>query len=116
MESVVDDRRRSPGSCLGTRLRASASRRNGERRTAVQRLNCGDRLILVPDPDGVENPSVWVHAIGGDVIGHLSPDVNRWLVPKMLDGARYSAVVKELGANEAESWKRLVITISRLMV
>src|SRR4051812_29472554 len=82
----------------------------GARRTAVQRLQPGDRLILVPDPAGVEDPSVWVHAIGGDVIGHLSPDINRWLVPRMLNGARYSAVTKSIGGETTESWRRLVIT------
>ena len=86
----------------------------GERRTAVQRLNPGERLILVPDPLGVDQPSVWVHAPGGDVLGHLSPDINRWLVPRMLDGARYSAIVKELHAGSTESWKRLIITLTRI--
>jgi hypothetical protein len=86
----------------------------GARRIAVERLNPGDRLILVPDPHGVEDPSVWVHATGGDVIGHLSPDVNRWLVPKMLAGVRYSAYVKSIGGDATESWKRLVISVTRI--
>jgi hypothetical protein len=86
----------------------------GERRITVQRLKPGDRLILVPDPPGVEEPSVWVHAPGGDVVGHLSPDVNRWLVKRMLDGARYSGTVKLVGAETTESWKRLVITVTRV--
>ena len=86
----------------------------GDRRTAVQRLKCGDRLILVPDPAGVEEPSVWVHAPGGDVVGHLSPDINKWLVARMLDGARYSATVKDVGAEGTESWRRLTITVARI--
>ena len=86
----------------------------GDRRIAVQRLQPGDRLILVPDPAGVEQPSVWVHATGGDVVGHLSPDVNRWLVPRMLAGGRYSAVTKSIGAETTESWRRLIITITRI--
>ena len=85
----------------------------GDRRITVQRLDVGDRLILVPDPAGVEDPSVWVHATGGDVVGHLSPDVNRWLVPRMLAGGRYSAAVKSVGGEATESWTRLVITITR---
>ena len=66
----------------------------GERARVVHRLREGDQLILVPDPPGVEQPSVWVHALGGDVVGHLSPDVNRWLAPRMMEGARYGARVR----------------------
>ena len=36
---------------------------------------------LHPDlpPPGTEPQAVWVHAAGGDVVGHLSPDVSAWL-------------------------------------
>ena len=77
-------------------------------------LNAGDQLILVPDPPGVEQPSVWVHALGGDVVGHLSPDVNRWLAPRMMDGARYGARVRSIGDPGTESWKRLVIAVRKV--
>src|SRR5436189_5416893 len=86
----------------------------GGRLVAVQRLKAGDRLILVPDPSGVVSPSVWVHATGGDVTGHLSPDINLWLVPKMLAGYRYSGFVKAVAGEGTESWKRLMITVTRL--
>jgi len=103
-----------------------------ERSLAVQRLQGGDQLILVPDPPGidepieadtdgeramarvVEQPKVWVHATGGDVLGHLSPDINGWLVPRMLAGARYAATVRSVGAPGEASWKRLVIDVRRL--
>ena len=85
-----------------------------ERSAALARLQVGDDLILVPDPDGVEQPSVWVHAPGGDVVGHLAPDINRWMVPGMLAGARYSARVLGIGASGTESWKRLVILVTVL--
>src|SRR4051794_23764560 len=85
-----------------------------ERRRAVERLQTGDRLILVPDPPGVDEPSVWVHATGGDVLGHLAPDVNRWMVARMLDGSRYSASVKSVAREGTASWKRLVITITKI--
>ena len=85
----------------------------GERARVVRRLREGDRLILVPDPPGVEQPSVWVHAPGGDVVGHLSPDVNRWLAPRMMEGARYGAHVRSIGDPGTESWKRLVIAVRR---
>ncbi len=83
----------------------------GRRTAVVDRLREGDRLILVPDPPGIEPPNVWVHAPGGDVIGHLSPDVASWLVPTMLNGDRYGAVVTRIGGNNIASWKRLVITV-----
>jgi hypothetical protein len=81
------------------------------RAAVVRRLKEGDQLILVPDPPGVEEPSVWVHAPGGDVVGHLSPDVNRWMAPRMIGGARYGARVRRVGEPETASWKRLVIAV-----
>jgi hypothetical protein len=85
----------------------------GQRALVLQRLKEGDQLILVPDPPGVEEPSVWVHAPGGDVVGHLSPDVTRWLAPRMIEGARYGARVRSIGRPGTESWKRLVISVRR---
>lgn len=81
------------------------------RSSVVHRLREGDRLILVPDPPGIDQPNVWVHARGGDVVGHLSPDVNAWLVPSMLAGERYGAEVARVGGDDVASWKRLVITV-----
>lgn len=86
----------------------------GHRRDVVQRLHPGDRLILVPDPPGSEPPTVWVHAPGGDVVGHLSPDVNAWLAPSMLDGSCYGARVEDVGGDDVASWKRLVIVVRRV--
>ncbi|MFI5256556.1 MAG: hypothetical protein ACHQRK_04780 [Gemmatimonadales bacterium] len=84
-----------------------------ERASVVRRLREGDPLILVPDPPGVDEPSVWVHAPGGDVVGHLSPDVNAWMAPRMLDGARYAAQVSRVEPGTV-SWKRLVIAVRRV--
>ena len=83
----------------------------GRRTEVVHRLQVGDRLILVPDPPGTEPPAVWVHARGGDVVGHLSPDVNAWLAPDMLSGNCYGAEVTEVRGDDVASWKRLVITV-----
>lgn len=83
------------------------------RSAVLERLRIGDRLILVPDPVGVDVPSVWVHAPGGDVIGHLAPDINRWMVRRMLASARYGARVLSLGAPGTESWRRLIVSIRR---
>lgn len=82
-----------------------------KRSAVVQRLRIGDPLILVPDPPGIDEPSVWVHAAGGDVVGHLSPDLNAWLVPWMLAGHRCSAVVAQVGGADVASWKRLIIAV-----
>jgi hypothetical protein len=82
-----------------------------KRSSVVQRLRVGDPLILVPDPPGIDEPSVWVHAPGGDVVGHLSPDLNTWLVPWMLAGHRCRATVTQVGGADVASWKRLIITV-----
>jgi hypothetical protein len=81
------------------------------RKSVVQRLHEGDPLILVPDPPGIDEPEVWVHAPGGDVVGHLSPDVSSWLVPWMHDDGRCSAVVTHVGGDDVASYKRLIITV-----
>lgn len=83
----------------------------GRRTEVVHRLSRGDRLILVPDPPGSQPPTVWVHARGGDVVGHLSPDVNSWLAAVMLEGGCYGAEVTEVRGDDVASWKRLVITV-----
>ena len=84
------------------------------RSAVVRQLSEGDPLVLVPDPPGVEEPGVWVHAPGGDVVGHLSPDVNAWMAQRMLGGARYDARVLRLGDPDTASWQRLVIAIRRV--
>jgi hypothetical protein len=103
MSSILPDSDRFEVPVYGTVFAA--------RSAVLARLSHGDRLVLVPDPEGVENPSVWVHAPGGDVVGHLAPDVNRWMVGRMLRGARYTARVVSIGAPGMESWKRLIISI-----
>jgi hypothetical protein len=82
-----------------------------KRSAVVRRLAAGDPLILVPDPPGIDDPSVWVHAPGGDVVGHLSAELSSWLVPWMLAGHRCRAVVAHVGGAEVASWKRLVIEV-----
>ena len=81
------------------------------RSEVVHRLHEGDRLILVPDPPGAYPPTVWVHACGGDVVGHLSPDINSWLAPWMLSGSCYAAEVAAVRGDEVASYKRLLITV-----
>jgi hypothetical protein len=81
------------------------------RTEVVHRLKEGDPLILVPDPPGTDVPAVWVHAQGGDVIGHLPLQIAAWLAPWMLDGGRCQAAVEKVGTDEVESWRRLVIEV-----
>ena len=84
----------------------------GERAAVVQRLRAGDRLILVPDPPSDEEPpAVWVHAEGGDVIGHLPLQVAASLAPWMLDGGRCGAFVERVGDADVASWQRLVVRV-----
>ena len=82
-----------------------------KRTEVVHRLKRGDTLILVPDPPGTDDPNVWVHARGGDVVGHLPPDIGAWLAPWMLEGGRCRAEVEKVGTDEVASWRRLVIAV-----
>ena len=81
------------------------------RTDVVHRLKPGDSLILVPDPPGVDDPNVWVHARGGDVIGHLRPDIGESIATWMLRGGRCAAEVAEVGSDDVASWRRLVISV-----
>ena len=85
-----------------------------DRAEVVNRLKPGDSLILVPDPPGVDDPNVWVHARGGDLVGHLRPDLGASLSTWMLQGGRCTASVVEVGTEDVASWRRLVIKVRRL--
>lgn len=82
-----------------------------ERAAVAQRLAPGDPLILVPDPPEVEVPAVWVHATGGDVVGHLPTDVAARLAPWMLGGGRCGATVEKVGSGDVPSWERLLVRV-----
>ena len=82
------------------------------RAEVVHRLHEGDRLILVPDPPiEDEDPAVWVHAAGGDVVGHLPLQVAAWLAPWMLAGGRAGAVVEKRHSDDVASWQRLIVRV-----
>ena len=83
----------------------------GNRTDVVHRLQRGDRLILVPDPPGAQIPAVWVHAAGGDVVGHLPLQIAAWLAPWMFAGGRCGAWVEKVGSDDVESWRRLVVRV-----
>jgi hypothetical protein len=81
------------------------------RARVVDRLQAGDAVLLIPDPPGAEVPAVWVHAHGGDVVGHVPQQVAAWLAPWMLGGGRCQASVESIGTADVESWRRLVIRV-----
>lgn len=83
----------------------------GRRAEIARRLQTGDTLVLIPDPPGVDEPAVWVHVRGGDVVGHLAPDVNAWLVPWLLEGGRCHATVAKVNSEETASWKRIILDV-----
>jgi hypothetical protein len=83
----------------------------GRRTEVVHRLHEGESLILVPDPPGTEEPTVWVHAISGDLVGHVPTDIARWLAPWMMAGGRCRASVQKVGTDDVASWRRLVIEV-----
>jgi hypothetical protein len=65
----------------------------------------------VPDAPDVEDPTVWVHAPGGDVVGHLPQELGRTLAGWMLGGGRCGAVVDRMAGADVESWRRLVVRV-----
>jgi len=86
------------------------------RTVVVERLQRGDRLLLVPDPpalDAEQPVAVWVHVSGGDVLGHVPVQVAAWLAPWMLGGGRCTASVVVVHGPEVASWNRIEIELDR---
>jgi hypothetical protein len=77
----------------------------------LEELAAGDRLLLIPDPPGGDEPEVWVHLPEGDPVGHLPPEINAWLAPWMLGGGAASATALRVGGADVPSWKRLLIEV-----
>jgi hypothetical protein len=83
----------------------------GERATMVDQLAQGDELILIPDPPMEDDPQVWVHSRTGDPVGHLPPEINRWMAPWLLRGGSARATVTRVHGTDVPSWKRLIIEV-----
>ncbi len=84
------------------------------RTSVVDRIKAGDRLLLVPDPPSAdEQPAVWVHVAGGDVLGHVPVQVAAWLAHWMLAGGRCRATVLAVRGPEVASWSRIEIELER---
>ena len=82
-----------------------------DRAAAASRLHVGDHLILVPDPPETEDPNVWVHAPGGDLVGHLPVEMGERLARWMMEGGRAGATVDKMGDENVASWRRLIVRV-----
>ncbi len=78
----------------------------------VARLSEGQSVRLVADPPVQDRPEVWVHLESGEPIGHLPPEIGRWLWPWMSRGGVAEARTLRVGGDEVPSWRRLVLEVS----
>jgi len=83
-----------------------------DRSHQLSRIRAGDELLLIPGPPVDDQPGVWVHLPGGDLIGHLPPEIEAWLSPWMLRGGRATASAVRVSGTEVPSWRRLLIEVS----
>lgn len=83
----------------------------GARAAIVDKVAPGDELILIPDPPMEDDPEVWVHSQAGDPLGHLPPEINRWLAPWLLRGGSARATAVRVRGSDVPSWKRLIIEV-----
>ncbi len=81
------------------------------REKRIDGIRRGDRLQLIPDPPGQENPGVWVHLSSGEPVGHLPPEIGRWLAPWLLSGGAAVADVLRVSGPEIPSWRRLFLEV-----
>ena len=84
----------------------------GDRERHIDALRRGDPVRLVPDPPVQAAPGVWVHLESGEPVGHLPPDIARWLWPWMSRGGVAEARVVRVEGAEAPSWRRLLLDVS----
>lgn len=78
----------------------------------MDRIAPGEHLILIPDPPGQDDPEVWVHLASGEPVGHLPPEICRWLAPWMLQGGVARARALRVSGREVPSWRRLLLEVS----
>ena len=80
----------------------------------MDRVQPGDRLLLVPDPPADdEPPAVWVHVAGGEVLGYVPTQIAAWLAPWMLAGGRCQASVVAVRDADVASFNRIEIALER---
>ena len=78
----------------------------------IEHVHDGDSLRLVADPPVQDDPEVWVHLESGEPIGHLPPDIGRWLWPWLSGGGVAKARALRVRGAEAPSWRRLLLEVS----
>lgn len=83
----------------------------GDRTRLLSKVHEGDELLLLPGPPVEDEPGVWVHLPGGDLIGHLPPEIEAWLSPWMLRGGRATARAVRVSGEDTPSWRRLLIEV-----
>lgn len=77
----------------------------------LESLETGQALLLIPDPPGQEDPKVWVHCEGGDLLGHLPMEIGEWLAPWLIEGGAVQARVIRVHGPEVPSWRRLFVEV-----
>lgn len=82
-----------------------------DRAKCLDRIHVGDELVLIPGPPVDDPPGIWVHLPGGDLVGHLPPEIELWLAPWMQRGGAARATVEKLDHEDVPSWRRLVIQV-----
>ena len=83
-----------------------------DRTRSLGRVHEGDELMLVPDPPIDDDPGIWVHVKGGDLVGHLPPEIQAWLAPWMLRGGRARAKALRVKGEDTPSYRRLLIEVT----
>lgn len=83
----------------------------GARTAVLEHLTDGEELLLIPGPPLEDDPGVWVHRAGGDLVGHLPPEIERWLAPWLLRGGRARARALRVRGSDVPSWRRLLIEV-----
>jgi hypothetical protein len=81
------------------------------RATHLDRLRAGDEVLLIPGPPVDDDPGIWVHMPGGDVIGHLPPEIECWLAPWMLRGGQATARAVRVSGADTPSWRRVLLEV-----
>lgn len=82
-----------------------------DRAKTLDRLHVGDDVLLIPGPPIDDAPGIWVHMHGGDLIGHLPPEIEAWMAPWMLHGGSARGTVEKVEQDDVPSWRRLVIHV-----
>jgi len=78
----------------------------------VAEVHEGDELRLIADPPVQDDPEVWVHLQSGEPIGHLPPDIGRWLWPWLSGGGVARATAVRVSGADEPSWRRVLLEVS----